>query len=75
VTEKTFIMLHVISIPDKCSSFELFIHLRILKKRFHNFHKILSSMAVFNIDNRKCVLRFLKDRVTLNTTGIHNILN
>jgi len=47
VTEKTFIMLHVISIPDKCSSFELFIHLRILKKRYHNFHKNCKQHGCF----------------------------
>ncbi len=44
VTLKTFIMLQNIYISNKCSSFELSIHLWILKnKMYHSFHKKLCS--------------------------------
>ncbi len=39
VTVKTFIMLQKIFILNKCCSFELSIHQRILKKMYHCFHK------------------------------------
>ncbi|MDN8907574.1 hypothetical protein Q0O77_14770, partial [Staphylococcus aureus] len=51
VTVKTFIMLQKISISNKCCSFELSIHQRILKKSTTVSTKILSSTTVFNIDN------------------------
>ncbi len=51
-------MLQKISISNKCCSFELSIHLWILKNKMsHGFHKILCSTTVFNIDNnQKCFL-------------------
>ncbi len=59
VTAKAFIMLLKISISDKCYSFELSIHLWILKKNqcITVSTKICISTTVFNIDNnQKCFL-------------------
>jgi len=48
---KTCIMLQTISISNKCCSFELSIHQRILKKWITVSAKLLSSTTVFNIRN------------------------
>jgi len=43
-------MLQKISISNKCCSFELYIHQRIMKKGITIYTKILSSTSVFKID-------------------------
>ncbi len=44
------------SISNKCCSFELSIHQRILKIMYHISTKILSSTTVFNIDNNLFII-------------------
>ncbi len=48
VTVKPFIMLQKMTVSNKCCSFELSVHQRILKEMYHSFHKILISTTVFN---------------------------
>ncbi len=58
-------------ISNKCCSFELSIHLWILKNNMcHSFHqKISCSMTVFNIDNNQkwFIIMISEDHVTLKT--------
>ncbi len=51
---KSFIIIQKISISNKCGSFELSIHLWILKKKCVSVYtKILCSTTVFNINNNQ----------------------
>jgi len=79
VTVNRFIMIQMIIISNKCCSFELSIHQRILKKMHHSFHKNWAAQP-FNIDNNKKLQQisiletFLKDHVRLKTGVNYNFI-